>query len=158
MADEAGRGRQISSKSQVDSFLEKLRAAPLPAPGPRGRLIFAMDATASREPTWDVAAKIQGEMFSETASRGGLDIQLAFYRGFGEFVIGPWERRAEDLLHRMSGVSCVAGQTQIGKVLAHAIAEAGRGKVNALVFVGDCVEEDVDRLGQVDGELRLLGG
>ena len=46
--------------------------------GGRGRLIFALDATASREPTWDRACRIQGEMFEATAALGGLDIQLVF--------------------------------------------------------------------------------
>jgi hypothetical protein len=156
-ADDKGRGRAVSTQSQVDAFLAKVRATPAPAPGRRGRLIFAMDATASREPTWDVAARIQGEMFSETAALGGLDIQLVYYRGFAEFVAGPWESRADDLLARMSAVGCLAGQTQIANVLAHVRAEARRGKVDALVFVGDAVEEDVDRLGGLAGELGLLG-
>jgi hypothetical protein len=155
--DKGDRGRQVSSQNQVDAFLAKVRAAPTPAPGQRGRLIFALDATASREPTWDVAMQIQAEMFNETAALGGLDVQLVFYRGFGEFVAGPWDVRAPDMLRRMAAVFCAAGQTQIAKVLTHARAEAQRGKVNALVFVGDCVEEDVDRLGQLAGELGLLG-
>lgn len=157
MTDTPGKGRQIATQGQVDAFLARLRSAPLPAAGPRGRLIFGMDATASREPTWDVAAQIQGEMFSETAALGGLDIQLAFYRGFGEFVAGPWDREAKALLQRMAAVTCLAGQTQIGKLLSHAVAETRRAKVNALVFVGDCVEEDVDRLGKLAGELGMLG-
>lgn len=157
MADDKDKGRAVSTQSQVDAFLAKVRAAPVPAPGRRGRLIFAMDATASREPTWDVAAQIQGEMFNETASLGGLDIQLVYYRGFAEFAAGPWEARADDLLRRMSAVFCLAGQTQIATVLAHARTEAERGKVDALVFVGDAVEEDVDRLGRLAGELGLRG-
>jgi hypothetical protein len=161
MADERdkpdGGGRALSSQSQVDAFLATVRATPPPAVGARGRLIFALDATASRQPTWDAAMQIQAEMFNATAALGGLDIQLVFYRGFGEFVAGPWDRRAPDMLARMSQVLCAAGQTQIATVLAHARAEAGRGKVGALVFIGDCVEEDVDRLGRLAGELGLLG-
>jgi hypothetical protein len=42
------------------------------------RLIFALDATASREPTWDSACRIQGEIFEATAAIGGLDLQLAY--------------------------------------------------------------------------------
>ena len=147
-----------SSESDVDTFLKKVAAAPVVRPaGERGRLIFAMDATASREPTWDHACHIQGEMFQETAALGGLEIQLVYYRGFGEFRAGPWATSAKQLLRTMTGVVCLAGHTQIGKVLKHAIKETKAKKVDALVFVGDCLEEDIDQLGQLAGELGLLG-
>ncbi|MFQ6016597.1 MAG: VWA domain-containing protein [Kiloniellaceae bacterium] len=153
--------RELPSKSantEVETFLEKVARTPATAkPGERGRLIFAMDATASREPTWDRACHIQAEMFKETAALGGLDIQLVYYRGFGECRASPWVSKADDLLRRMTGVFCLAGHTQIRKILKHAIAETKRHKVGALVFVGDCVEEDVDRLGHLAGELGLLG-
>jgi hypothetical protein len=125
--------------------------------GARGRLLFGMDATASRQPTWDRAAQIQGEMFVETAAIGGLEIQLCFYRGFDEFKASRWVDRSEDLLKLMTSVHCHAGRTQIRKVLRHAINETRSRKVAALVFVGDCVEEDVDGLAGLAGELGLLG-
>lgn len=150
--------RMLSSPSQVEAFLQRLAATPKPAPqGRRGRLIFAMDATASRQPSWDTACQIQGEMFRETAALGGLDIQLAYYRGFHEFDTSPWLSDAEALLGRMTAVQCRGGQTQIGRLLQHAIAETRQNKVQALVFVGDCFEEDIDRVCQIAGELGLLG-
>ena len=127
------------------------------AGGERGRLIFAMDATASREPTWDRACQIQAEMFSETAALGGLDVLLCYYRGYGEFEASPWLSSADALLQRMTGVSCRGGHTQIEKVLRQAIAQTKQTKVQALVFVGDCMEEDVDRLCHLAGELGMLG-
>lgn len=147
-----------SSPTDVDDFLAKLAATPSarPASG-RGRLIFAMDATASRQPMWDHAAQIQGKMFTETAALGGLDIQLCFYRGFGEFRVSPWLTQSGELLRMMTSVHCRAGETQIRKVLAHAINETKERRIGALVFVGDCVEEDVDRLGALAGELGVLG-
>lgn len=147
-----------SSSADVDAFLRKVATTPnVRAAGERGRLIFAMDATASREPTWDRASHIQAEMFQETTALGGLDIQLVYYRGFGEFDAGPWIGNPDAMLRRMTGVFCLAGQTQIAKVLKHAIEETKRQKVAALVFVGDCLEEDLDRLGHLSGELGLLG-
>lgn len=146
------------ANAEVNAFLRKLARTPAVHPaGERGRLIFAMDATASREPTWDRASHIQAEMFKETATLGGLDIQLVYYRGFGECRASPWVSESAALLKRMTGVFCLAGQTQIAKVLKHAIKETKRQKVGALVFVGDCVEEDIDRLGHLAGELGLLG-
>ena len=147
-----------SSSAEVDAFIRKVAATPgVRAAGERGRLIFAMDATASREPTWDRASHIQAEMFQETSALGGLDIQLVYYRGFGEFDAGPWIGDPERMLRRMTRVFCLAGQTQIAKVLKHAVEETKRQKVAALVFVGDCLEEDIDRLGHLAGELGPKG-
>lgn len=127
------------------------------ADGGRGRLMFAMDATASREPSWDRACKIQGDMFSTTAALGGLEIQLCYYRGYDEFDSSPWLSSANALLQRMTSVSCQGGYTQIEKVLQHAIKQTRLKKVQALVFVGDCMEEGVDRLCHLAGELGMLG-
>ena len=148
----------VSSQGAVNDFLRKVATTPAVRPGEgRGRLIFAMDATASREPTWDRASHIQAEMFSETAALGGLDIQLVYYRGFGECKASPWVHTTQALLRHMTGVFCLAGQTQIAKVLKHALKETERKQVAAMVFVGDCVEEDIDRLGHLAGQLGLRG-
>lgn len=145
-------------ESEVDIFLNKLAVAPLIKKSrERGRLLFAMDATASRQPSWDRAAQLQGEMFYETASLGGLEVQLAFYRGFGEFQASSWTSDEKAVLRLMTSVTCLAGETQIMKVLRHAINETKKKKVNALVFIGDSVEEDIDQLGAIAGELGLLG-
>ena len=147
-----------STDGEIDAFLAQVARTPQrPASGSRGRLIFAMDATASREPTWDRAADIQAAMFQETRDLGGLAVQLCWYRGFREFHASPWCGSADELLPRMTRVHCAAGLTQIGRVLAHAKDAAGCGAVNALVFVGDCVEEDHDTLAGLAGELGLMG-
>jgi len=146
------------SNSDVDSFLRTVASTPAVKRGVKpGRLVFAMDATASREPTWDQACNIQAQMFLETTALGGLEIQLCYYRGYAEFHHLPWLSASADLLAGMTGVHCLGGQTQIGKVLQHTINETRKQKVNALVFVGDCMEEDVDRLCHKAGELGLLG-
>jgi hypothetical protein len=159
MGTDDGLPERPQTGADVQAFLARLRATPAPAatPGRRGRLLFALDATASRQPTWDRAAKIQGEMFLAAAGLGGLEVQLCFYRGFGEFKTSPWLDRAPELVRMMTTVTCRAGQTQLGKVLQHAVNETRERKVAALVFVGDCVEEDVDRLGALAGQLGVLG-
>jgi hypothetical protein len=147
-----------SSSVDVDAFLRDLNRAPAVRPGGgRGRLIFALDATASREPSWDRACRIQGEMFEATAALGGLDVRLVFYRGFNECKASRWMQNASDLHKAMRAVSCIGGETQIGRVLEHAIAETKKQRVHALVFVGDAMEENVDRLCKLAGELGLLG-
>lgn len=156
--DERTKLPKRSSSAEVIEFLRKVAASPVVRPASaRGRLLFAMDATASREPTWDTACNIQGQMFQETAALGGLDIQLCYYRGLGEFNASSWTSNSTDLLQQMTAVFCLGGHTQIEKVLRHALAETKKKKVNALVFVGDCMEEDIDRLCQLAGELGLIG-
>ena len=148
-----------SSDAQVAEFLRKVAATPAIKTNTSnpGRLIFALDATASRQPTWDKACQLQGEMFAETATLGGLAVQLAWYRGFNEFGASPWLTEAPDMLKRMSAVFCLGGMTQIERILDHVIEETRRHRVNALVFVGDCMEEKVDRLCAKAGQLGLLG-
>ncbi len=147
-----------TTKEDIRAFLAKVAATPVRKSGSGpGRLIFALDATASREPTWDHACHIQAEMFHETALLGGLEIQLAYYRGFGEFRAKAWTMNSDNLLREMTSVFCLAGETQFRKVLKHALKESKKQPVDALVFVGDCIEEDVDALGAVAGELGILG-
>jgi hypothetical protein len=147
-----------AARSDVDAFIRQVEAMPQarPASG-RGRLIFAMDATASREPTWDRACHIQDQMFETTASLGGLEIQLVFYRGFGECKASRFLTTASDLHRAMRKVFCAGGQTQIERVLDHAIKATRQTRVNALVFVGDAMEENPDALCHRAGELGLLG-
>lgn len=123
----------------------------------RGRLIFALDATLSRQPTWDLACGLQGEMFEEAARIGGLDIQLVYYRGIGECRASPWLADGGKLGALMARIDCQGGRTQIGRVLRHAEAQAGKGAVGALVFVGDALEEPIDALCAEAGPLALRG-
>jgi hypothetical protein len=145
------------SGAEIDQFLEQFKT---PVPGPShapARLIFAIDATASRMPTWDAACHIQGAMFEATAGLGSLDIQLVFYRGFDECKASRWVNTAAALHRAMRGVHCVGGNTQIATVLSHAITETKRSPISALVFVGDAMEESADVLCGLAGELGTLG-
>ena len=147
-----------SSRPEIAEFIERVHAlGPASASGKRGRLIFALDATMSRQPTWDSACALQADMFREAAKTGGLDIQLVYFRGLGECRASGWVAGSEKLADLMSRIDCRGGHTQIGKVLAHARQEHARQKVQALVFVGDAMEEAVDDLCQAAGELGLLG-
>ena len=116
-----------------------------------------MDATASREPTWDHACAIQGEMFVTADTLGGLDVRLAFYRGFDEFKVSRWTSDGRELARLMSSVRCLAGRTQIARVLRYAGEQRRESRIDAVVFVGDCCEEDVDQVGHEAGQLGLLG-
>lgn len=145
-----------SSSAEIDAFLRQARMLAVPAEG-RGRLIFALDATMSRQPTWDTACRLQAEMFDEAGRIGGLSVQLVYFRGYGECRASRWVADTKALRDLMTGIDVRGGQTQIGKVLSHARREARAHKVAAMVFVGDALEEPVDALAQKAGELGLLG-
>src|SRR6185295_18488709 len=148
----------VSSKPEIETFLERVRAlGPSTVQGGRGRLVFALDATMSRQPTWDQACTLQADMFREAASTGGLDIQLVYFRGLNECRASGWVAGSKQLAELMSRIDCRGGQTQIGKILNHARQEYARGKIQALVFVGDAMEEPIDDLCQAAGELGILG-
>src|SRR6201996_7333440 len=108
-------------RAEIDAFLNRVDAlGPAVPTGKRGRLIFALDATMSRQPTWDTACRLQADMFREAAAAGGLDIQLIYYRGLAECKASSWIAEPARLGTLMSRIDCRGGHTQISKVLAHA--------------------------------------
>jgi len=147
---------KTSTSDDIAAFVAKARAMSPLAAGARGRLVFALDATMSRQPTWDMACALQADMFREAASVGSLDIRLVYYRGFNECRASPWISDSAKLANLMSKIDCRGGNTQIGKVLSEARREAVASGVRAVVFVGDAMEENVDDLCAKAGELGLL--
>lgn len=149
-------GVPTSRRGNIAAFIAEAKAV-RPAPEGGGRLIFALDATMSRQPTWDLACQIQGEMFRAAARRGGLSVQLVYYRGVGEARASAWVGDAVALGRSMAAIACHGGLTQIGRVIDHAAREAAKRPIAALVFVGDAMEEDVDALCARAGDLALRG-
>ncbi|MGE0063654.1 MAG: VWA domain-containing protein [Xanthobacteraceae bacterium] len=147
-----------STRPEVEKFLSQVNAfGPAVKAGARGRLVFALDATMSRQPTWDSACVLQADMFREAASVGGLDIQLVYFRGLNECRASGWVADSDKLAALMSRITCQGGHTQIGRVLSHAKQENERQRVQALVYVGDAMEEGIDDLCAAAGELGLRG-
>jgi len=153
------RGEVASAASDADiqAFVRRIQELTPVGGVRRGRLIFAMDATMSRQPTWDMALGLQAEMFRAVKVIGGLDVQLVYFRGAGECRASKWVDDPDALAALMTRVRCAGGFTQIRKVLSHARKEAAAKPTNALVYVGDCMEEDIDDLCGRAGELALLG-
>lgn len=147
---------RTSASEDIAAFVAKARALSPHAPGAKGRLIFALDATMSRQPTWDMACALQADMFREAAVLGSLDIRLVYYRGFNECRATGWISDSGKLATLMSKIGCRGGDTQIGKVLSEARREAVAAGVRAVVFVGDAMEERIDELCAKAGELGML--
>jgi hypothetical protein len=147
----------VSSANDVSAFLEKVSTMAV-ATGPgSGRLVFAMDATMSRQPTWDRALSIQSQMFNETKKAGTLNVQLVYFRGFDECRASRWVNDADALARLMTSVQCRGGNTQISRVISHVKNETAKSKVSAVVYVGDAFEENIDAVCQSAGEVGLLG-
>ena len=145
-----------SSTNAVSEFLQAAARTPVKTKGTApGRLIFALDATASRAPTWDTACQIQAQMFSETSALGGLQIQLCYYHGFQRFRSAPWCTDTTQLQTQMTQVRCLGGHTQIGRVLQHALTSTKKNPIQALIFIGDALEEPADPLCELAGQLGL---
>jgi hypothetical protein len=157
-AGHGGTPAATASRAEIDAFLAKVRSFERgPSTGRRGRLIFALDATMSRQPTWDTACRLQADMFLEAQAIGGLDVQLLYFRGLNECRASRWVSEPAALAALMEKIDCRGGHTQIRKVLAHARAETEASKVQALVYVGDAMEEGIDDLCAKAGELGLRG-
>lgn len=153
-------GRAIAGASDAKADIDHFIAAahqPARASSGRGRLIFALDATMSRQPTWDIAQGVQASMFQTAASHGGLEVQLVYYRGFRECKASRFMTGGKDLGRLMTKISVAAGHTQIGRVLRHVLDEARRSPVRALIFIGDAMEERADDLAELAGQAGLLG-
>ena len=145
-----------SSSGQIASFLGKVASTSAQATKSRNKLIFALDATASREPTWQQARQLQSGMFDVASQLGGLTLQLCYFQGMKDFVASPWLSDPSSLKSRMNQVHCLGGLTQIGRILEHALREARQQRIHAMVYIGDCVEENPDTLCHLAGKLGVL--
>ena len=148
--------RTTDGATALDDFLSRANAVTAAASG-RPRLVFALDATMSRQPTWDLAQDLTSRMFAQTPALAQLDVQLVYFRGFSECRASRFFEGGAGLARVMQTINVAGGATQIGKVLTHVRTETARGKVGALVYIGDAMEENVDRLCRTAGELGLLG-
>ena len=147
--------RPRSSRSEIDAFLQQANRLAAAEHASRGRLIFALDATMSRQPAWDMACSLQGEMFAAAASVGDLSVQLVYFRGHREIRASRWVSDAKELRDLMVRITCRGGMTQIKRVLSHARRETQKKPVTALVYVGDAMEENIDELCELAGKLGL---
>jgi hypothetical protein len=151
------KGERVSPSGDIAAFVKQVGAMGKPDDGQHGRLLFALDATMSRQPTWDLACQLQAEMFEAIPKDSALQVQLQYFRGFGECRASKWVTDAAALAKLMGGIACQGGNTQMSKVFAHARAEHGKRRINAVIYVGDAIEENVDDLAEKAGQLGLLG-
>ncbi len=145
-------------RDDVAAFLARVNSMPVRATTARqGRLLFIMDATASRQPSWDRACHLMAEMFGATRDVGGLALSLVYFRGHMELAATPFLTDAAEVTRRMAGVQCLGGQTQVLRALTHALNVTRADRVHACVLVGDALEEAVDPVCHAAGQLGIHG-
>jgi hypothetical protein len=90
---------------QARAFLKKVRELGSPQVALQslrtqacGRLIFTMDATSSRQPTWDMAVELQAEMFRAAS---GLEVKLVYFRGASECRQSSWKSDPDQVDHQL---------------------------------------------------------
>jgi hypothetical protein len=105
---------------------------------PRPRLIFAVDATASREPAWAAARQMTDALVK--ALPGQLDVALAVHGGSRVHTFTAFSNDANALRDRAAGVVCEAGLTRLLPILSAALKRPG---VRVVIYIGDVFEENV---------------
>jgi hypothetical protein len=123
-----------SHAKQVADFLKKQR--------PQGRIAFVIDATGSRVPTWELACQLQSEMLSETAKLGSVELLVIYFRGMDEVGASNWTRDACELQHFMGRIHCEGGYTKYRRAFERVRQEHQRQPINAVVAIGDMLEEE----------------
>ena len=120
-------------------------------------MILAIDATASRQLSWQRARAWHADLFHSAEREAGLQVQLCYYRGLNEFYASPWQIEPDILRREMDSVSCIGGHTQIARLLRHALKQSRDYQVSALVFIGDAMEESSTELCDLAGQCRIHG-
>ncbi len=157
--------KNLLAKKDRSSFLDKVRSSKAISATPkqeilksalahheRPRLLFAMDATASREACWNVAKEITGAMFE--AVPGELDVALAYHSGGRLQEMTPFSSEVKAFLDKVQAVRCTAGRTALNEILEKA-AQAPR--IKAFIYIGDCFEEDPREAVEMTQQLKLKG-
>jgi hypothetical protein len=122
------------------------------APPRKPRLVFAIDATASRDRAWEAAKQVTDCIFR--AAPGGIEVALAVHSGGKLARFSPFHPHVDNIRDEAAGVACVAGPTRMLDIMEETLRRTG---VKALVYIGDCFEEDMERGLAVAERLGLRG-
>lgn len=104
----------------------------------RPRLVFAVDATASREPAWAAARQVTDALVK--ALPGELDVALAVHGGGRVHTFTGFTNNAATLRDQAAGVTCQAGHTRLLPILS---ASGKQRNVRVIVYIGDVFEESL---------------
>jgi hypothetical protein len=139
----AGKAQAVlRSVTALRPFAAALPVPPAPATETptRPRLIFGVDATASREPAWAAARSVTDALVR--ALPGELDVALAVHGGSRLHTFTPFTSNPATLRDRAAGLGCIAGYTRMLPILDRAMTEPG---VRVVVYIGDVFEESLSK-------------
>jgi len=133
------------AKSQVGT-------APAAPTARRPRLVFAVDATASREATWRSAQKITARMFGVIPD--ALDVALAVHGGDDVHTFTEFSADVDVFRKQAAAVRCETGTTRLCEIMARTLDAGG---VRVMSYIGDAFEEDADEVLELADRFRLRG-
>ena len=111
-------------------------------------ICFVIDATGSRQASWQQAQRTQAEMFDAVKTAGNLKLSIVCHRGGSVKDLGSFAS-PDDAKRRMAEVSCESGNTRIVDSLQSALGK----KPSTIIMVGDCFEESFTDLQKVCTQL-----
>lgn len=124
--------------------LKNLAARNMMPSGPTN-IGFVIDATASREDTWEDAKTIQCDMFNQIAGMGQMRLRLVHFGG--DELTDRGYANSPDIVHaQMNETVCRGGSTQIIESLDALLASPDADQPRSIILVGDSFEEDSDAL------------
>lgn len=157
------RGDVVPAGAKTTSGLDLLGGAKtqiitLPPPAPAlpqsnalpARLVFAADATASREEQWEAAKELTDALFS--AIPGGIEVALAVHGGGRLHTWTPFTSRPDKLRDLAARVKIQAGETRLLDVLRRTLEDP---RISVVVYIGDRFEESRELARQVAKALKL---
>ena len=124
-----------TKKSVWGRALERYKESTRPS-----RIGFLVDATGSRNKTWERAQGIQSKMFRAAHGIKAIKLRLVHFGG-NRLTTRDWEDDTKSVAAHMAAVRCRAGLTQILEGLQTFIDEAPEDRASAIILIGDYFEE-----------------
>ena len=118
-----------------------------------GRLVFAVDATSSRQKAWEAAKRLTDDVLG--ALPGELDVALAVHGGDRVHTFTEFTSDAAELRGMAAGVRCIAGYTRLVEILRRVAAMSE--DVAVVVYIGDVFEESRRDARQIAVDLAQRG-
>lgn len=132
-----GKALSIFKSGAIGRALERLAAKQAQARTVRIGLI--VDATGSRQASWEDAQRVQGRMLESLGRTGRVLLRLIYFGG-GELTACAWSSDHAALSAHMAAVRCRKGHTQILDGLRRFLREGEEAE--SIILVGDAFEED----------------